>query len=209
MPGSNPPSHAVATYLFAWNPALVFKWPELPADVRKVARRGHLDTGWNSGRTRAIEVGSRAFLVRVGVEPRGLFGAGYVLEAPVQRLHWVPEKAARGLMTNYLELRIDALFELPPVTYADLAAPPFSRFRWGVRSSGTRVPTTLADALEELWERKTAALAAMAANAKPMAKSTPKPTAKSTGTTAARTAKQAKKPPAKRPVTRKKTDARQ
>jgi len=123
--------------------------------VRKVARRGHLDTDWNSGRMRAIEVGSRAFLVRVGVEPKGLFGAGYVLKAPVERLHWRPEKAALGLKTNYLELRLDQLFALPPVTYADLAVPPFARFRWGVRSSGTRVPTTLADALEDLWERKT------------------------------------------------------
>lgn len=147
----------MATYLFAWNPALVWKWPELASDVRKVARRGHLDTGWNSGRTRSIEVGSRAFLVRVGVEPKGLFGAGYVLKAPEERIHWRPEKAALGLTTNYLELRLDQLFELPPVTYADLAVPPFSRFRWGVRSSGTRVPMTLADALETLWERKTKA----------------------------------------------------
>ncbi len=146
----------MSTYLFAWNPSLTFKWPELAKDVRKVARRGHLDTGWNCGRTRAIEVGSRAFLVRVGVEPKGLFGAGYVLTAPEARLHWRPEKAALGMTTQYLELRLDQLFELPPVTYADLAVPPFGRFRWGVRSSGMRVPTTLADALEVLWEAKTA-----------------------------------------------------
>lgn len=150
----------MATYLFAWNPALVWKWPELAQDVRTVARRGHFDTDWNSGRNRAIEVGSRAFLVRVGVEPKGLFGAGYVLKAPEPRLHWRPEKAALGLLTQHLELRITELFELPPVTYADLAVPPFSRFRWGVRSSGTRVPTALADALEDLWERKTARPAA-------------------------------------------------
>lgn len=146
----------MATYLFAWNPALIFKWPDLAKDVRTVARRGHLDTGWNCGRTRAIEVGSRAFLVRVGVEPKGLFGAGYVLTAPEARLHWRPEKAALGMTTQFLELRLDQLFESPPVTYADLAVPPFGRFRWGVRSSGMRVPTTLADALEVLWEEKTA-----------------------------------------------------
>ena len=144
---------SVATYLFAWNPSLIFKWPELPDDVRRVARRGHLDTRWNAGRARSIEPGSRAFLVRVGVEPRGLFGAGYVLTAPVTGPHWSPEKLARGAVTNFVDLRLDQLFELPPLTYADLAVPPFGRFRWGVRSSGTRVPTTLADALEDLWER--------------------------------------------------------
>jgi 5-methylcytosine-specific restriction protein A len=143
----------MATYLFAWNPSL-WTWPELVADVRRVKRRGHVDTEWSAGRTRAIEVGSRAFLVRVGVEPKGLFGAGYTLSEPESRLHWWPEKAAKGIMTKYLKLRVDALFELPPVTYADLAKPPFGRFRWGVRASGVRVPSTLADRLEDLWEAK-------------------------------------------------------
>jgi 5-methylcytosine-specific restriction protein A len=143
----------MATYLFAWNPSL-WTWPRLAADVRRVRRRGHVDAEWNAGRTRAIEVGSRAFLVRVGVEPKGIFGAGYTLSEPVAAPHWWPERAARGMMTQRLKLRIDALFELPPVTYADLAPPPFGRFRWGVRASGVRVPSALADRLEELWEAR-------------------------------------------------------
>jgi 5-methylcytosine-specific restriction enzyme A len=143
----------MATYLFAWNPAL-WSWPELPGDIRKLKRRGHVDIEWSGGRTRTIEVGSRAFLVRVGVEPRGIFGAGYTLTAPEPREHWRPEKAAQGAMTQYLHLRLETLLELPSVTYADLAVPPFSRFRWGVRQSGTSVPTALADALENLWEAR-------------------------------------------------------
>ncbi len=154
----------MATYLFAWNPSL-WKWPELRADVRKLARRGHLDTEWSAGRTRRMEAGSRAFLVRVGVAPKGLFGAGYVLTEPEERAHWWPEKAARGATTQYVTLRLSQLFELPPVTYADLAAPPFARFRWGVRASGVRVPSTLADALEDLWESHAAQPLALRAGA--------------------------------------------
>ena len=45
---------------------------------------------------------------------------------------------------------------MPLVTYEDLALPPFKRFRWGVRSSGVRIPSTLADALEDLWEARVA-----------------------------------------------------
>ena len=37
-----------------------------------------------------------------------------------------------------------------------LGVPPFARFRWGVRSSGVRIPSTLADRLEDLWEERTA-----------------------------------------------------
>ena len=145
----------MATYLFAWNPAL-WSWPELPADIRRLERQGHVDTDWSAGRTRAIEIGSRAFLVRVGVPPKGIFGAGCTMTAPQPAPHWRPEKAAAGATTQYLHLRLEALFALPPVTYDDLAIPPFARFRWGVRASGVRVPSTLADALEDLWEARLA-----------------------------------------------------
>ncbi len=141
----------MATYLFAWNPSL-WAWPELPTDMRRLARQGHLDTEWSAGRTRSLEVGSRAFLVRVGVPPKGLFGAGYTLTEPQAAPHWRPERAAAGATTQYLKLRLEMLRPLPFVTYDDLAAPPFARFRWGVRASGVRIPSTLAEQLEELWE---------------------------------------------------------
>jgi 5-methylcytosine-specific restriction protein A len=147
----------MATYLFAWNPSL-WSWPELANDIRRLGKRGHVDTQWNAGRTRAIEAGSRAFLVRVGVEPKGIFGAGYTLSAPEPAAHWRPEKAAQGVTTQRLRLRLDALFASPPLLYADLAVPPFARFRWGVRASGVHVPSALADALEDLWEAKVAAV---------------------------------------------------
>jgi 5-methylcytosine-specific restriction protein A len=146
----------MATYLFAWNPS-IWEWPEMPADIRRIARRGHVDTGWNAGRVRNIEVGSRAFLVRVGIPPKGIFGAGYTLTEPQPAPHWRPEKAAVGAVTQYLRLRLEVLQPLPAVTYDDLAKPPFARFRWGVRASGVRVPSTLADALEDLWEARLAA----------------------------------------------------
>ena len=149
----------MATYLFAWNPSL-WNWPELALDIRQLKRRGHFDTEWNSGRVRNIEIGSRAFLVRVGVPPKGLFGAGYTLTAPAPTVHWRPEKAAVGAVQQRLTLRLDSLLLLPPVTYDDLAVPPFARFRWGVRSSGVRIPSTLAEAIEALWEARLAAAAA-------------------------------------------------
>ena len=150
----------MATYLFAWNPAL-WNWPELERDIRKLHRRGHFDTEWNSGRVRNIEIGSRAFLIRVGVPPKGIFGAGHTLCDPVPTMHWRPEKAATGAIQQRLRLRLEALHPLPLVTYDDLAVPPFARFRWGVRSSGVHIPSALADALEDLWEaRRATALAA-------------------------------------------------
>ena len=145
----------MATYLFAWNPA-IWNWPELAGDIRKLARRDHLDTGWSSGRHRNIDPGSRAFFVRLGVPPKGIFGSGVTLTAPVARLHWMKEKAAAGITTNHVKLRLEALFEMQLITFDELTEPPFGRFRWGVRSSGTYLPETIADALEVLWETRVA-----------------------------------------------------
>jgi 5-methylcytosine-specific restriction enzyme A len=150
------------TYLFAWNPKL-WDWPTLAADVRRLSRRGYFDTEWSSGRAKSLEPGSRAFMVKLGVQPKGLYGAGTVMTAPVERLHWRQDKAAQGRTTCYVMLRLDALFEAPIVTFDDLAKPPFMRYRWAVRQSGTRVPSTIADALERLWDERVGTAIAPAA----------------------------------------------
>ena len=145
----------MATYLFAWNP-VHWNWPELRREVRKVERRGYVDIQWSSGRIRAIEPGSRAFMVRLGVPPKGIIGAGFTLTAPEAGEHWVASKAKAGIPGLYLNMRFEVLREAPPVTFDDFARPPFSRFRWGIRQSGTRLPSSLAEALEELWETRIA-----------------------------------------------------
>jgi len=150
----------VATYLFAFNPA-IWNWPAMATDIRRLARRGHLEAEWSCGRHRNIDPGSRAFLVRLGVAPKGIFGSGVTLTAPVTRRHWIAEKAAAGQTYNYVTLRLEGLFALPLITFDELTVPPFRRFRWGVRSSGTYLPETVADALEDLWEARVDAMASL------------------------------------------------
>lgn len=162
----------MATYLFAWNPA-IWNWPKLAADIRALARRGHFDTRWSCGRHRNIEPGSRAFLVRLGVPPKGIFGSGVTLNAPAPGPHWIEAKAAAGISTNYTTLRLETLFEMPLITFDELTVPPFRRYRWGVRSSGTYLPSAIGDALEDLWEARVAAAARPAA-ATPRSASAPR-----------------------------------
>ena len=144
------------TYVFAWNPHLG-GWPELARERRAIARRGHVDIEWACGRTRAIEPGSRAFFVRLGVPPKGLIGAGYTLSPPWEDAHWLADKASTGATTHYLKLRLEYLQDTPLIALDELARPPFRRFRWAVRQSGTRMPSTIADALEPWWEERVAA----------------------------------------------------
>ena len=143
----------MATYVFAWNPRL-WGWPELARDASAIARHGHVDIEWAGGRTRAIEPGSRAFFVRLGVPPKGLIGAGHTLSEPWEDVHWLEEKRALGATTHYLKLRLEFLRATPLITLDELARPPFRRFRWAVRQSGTRMPSSIDDALEPWWEAR-------------------------------------------------------
>jgi hypothetical protein len=76
----------------------------------------------------------------------GIIGAGVTLTAPEEGEHWIAAKAAAGVPGLYLLMRFEVLSTTPLVTFDDLARPPYSRFRWGIRASGTRLPSTLADA---------------------------------------------------------------
>ena len=107
-----------------------------------------------SGRTRSIEPGSRAFFVRLGVPPKGLIGSGHALSEPWEGPHWLEHKAALGITTHYLKLRLEFLRDEPLISLDELARPPFGRFRWTVRQSGTRMPSSIADALEPWWEAR-------------------------------------------------------
>lgn len=143
----------MSTHLFAFNPRL-WSWPSLDDDIRTLARRGHFDTEWSCGRFRAIEPGSRAFLVRLGVPPKGLFGAGVVMTAPAEREHWLERKRDAGVPSRSVMLRLDRLYTAPLITFDELEVPPWRRFRWGIRASGTRLPSALADALEPWWAER-------------------------------------------------------
>lgn len=143
----------MATFLFAWNPKY-WNWPELAAERRRIARKGFVDAQWASGRTRQIEPGSRAFMARLGVPPKGIIGSGVTMTAPVPGVHWREDKKLKRQTTLHLVIRWDALFETPLVSFDELAVPPFSRFRWATRASGMRIPSHVADALETLWETK-------------------------------------------------------
>ena len=143
----------MSTHLFAFNPKL-WNWPSLRDDIRTLARRGHLDTEWSCGRFRAIEPGSRAFMVRLGVPPKGLIGSGVVMTAPADREHWIEAKRDAGVPSRSVVLRLDRLFDVPLISFDELDVPPWRRFRWAVRASGTRLPSALADALEPWWAER-------------------------------------------------------
>src|SRR4051812_1432251 len=67
---------AAGTYLLTWNPNN-WPWDDLEFVAGKTAEGRHVDDRWSCGNTKRIRAGDRLFLLRQGVEPRGIMAAGW------------------------------------------------------------------------------------------------------------------------------------
>jgi hypothetical protein len=68
-------------YLFGWNP-VKFKWEDIDDDIQKLHTEGKLEEDWSVASHKTIKPGDRAYVVRVGVEPKGIFASGYISSEP-------------------------------------------------------------------------------------------------------------------------------
>jgi 5-methylcytosine-specific restriction enzyme A len=146
----------MGTYLFAWNPKRwTWKDEELAAEIRDVQAKGSSDSRWSCGNRRALPVGSRFFLIRLGQEPRGLVGSGTTASEPTLRPHWDNAQRRMGKVHSSVRIRFDFLSREPLVTWAELQRQPFASMRWGVQASGIALPQDVAMTLEAVWARRT------------------------------------------------------
>ena len=99
--------------------------------------------------------GDRVFLMRLGREPRGVFGSGTVVVEPYEDIHWDPEKADLGKIALFIQFQIDGLLdpEHEPILWRERlkSEAPFSRMHWDTQMSGIRIPDEVANELEKVW----------------------------------------------------------
>lgn len=141
----------MATHLLTWNPRRSGDSAIEAIAVELLSGR-HKGSSWSSGSSRNISPGSRFFLLRQGVEPRGVVGSGWITGEPFSDLHWDRARAARGDEAHYVPIRFDHL--IPP----DVAAPfpghrvtRLKKIHWATQSSGIRIPDDAAELLEQYW----------------------------------------------------------
>lgn len=141
----------MATWLLTWNP-VNWDWTTLASDVRKVGRDGQLSDRWSCGNARRISEGERFFLLRQGVQPRGLLGSGVTASEPYEDKHF----GGRG-RAWYVDVTFDSLYESPVIPTEELTRPEggLDCTAWRTQASGVRIPGTIAAPLEALWEERT------------------------------------------------------
>ncbi len=137
------------TYLLTWNPK---RWDwNLDDDVSSLKLHGYFDGRWSSGSTKRIEIGDRIYLMRLGVEPRGVMASGYALSSVFQHEHW---DSNRDDLANYVDVRFDTIL-VPDVDGVlplfVLQNGPTSKTHWTPQASGTSIDPVSAMHLDMIW----------------------------------------------------------
>jgi 5-methylcytosine-specific restriction protein A len=138
------------SFLFAWNPK---KWPwdDLAKDVKTCRKYGRLKETWNCAGHKLIQPGDRAFLVRVGADPKGIMGSGYITSLPFLAPHWKNEDK----MAYRVNIEFDILFD---TEHEDILTLDKLKFKtktkqvWTPQSSGIVIKREVVGKLERMWE---------------------------------------------------------
>ncbi len=142
------------TFLLAWNPE-IWPWHDLPEMADKVGREGSAERWWRCVSHRKAQPDHRVFLIRLGVEPRGIMAAGWIVDGPEERPHYEPQRAANNEKAWFVRVRFDAL--LNPAVEPILPHEQLSHQRilsaqnWSPRGSGISIRSDIAAELEVVW----------------------------------------------------------
>lgn len=143
----------MTTYLLTWNPKK-WEWVGLARHIGALAARGYYRSDWSCGNTKGIAKGDRVFLLRQGLEPRGICGSGCADSPVYEDTHWSEAKAEKGKVTRYVRVKWDVLLDAERESIFPrewLNEPPLSEVNWNTQISGIRIPEGAAAELEERW----------------------------------------------------------
>lgn len=137
-------------YLMTWNPTL-YPPSKMEEFVTRLEARGSAEFSWSTGNRRTMEVGARVFLIRQGVEPRGLVGVGVTTGEVEQAPHWRPEERERGKTSNLVEVRWDALATEPFLDRSGLVSLTGDEALWSSAAGGVEIDPLVQVKLEPAW----------------------------------------------------------
>jgi hypothetical protein len=133
-------------FLFGWNPQ---KWPwaDLEDDIKKLGAEGGLKEDWSAASHKAIQVGDQAYIVRLGVEPKGIFASGTITSEPYRAFR-------KGRHHFRVDITLDVLLnpEKEQILTLDiLKTGNLASQTWTPQASGISIKPQLVDELEGLW----------------------------------------------------------
>jgi 5-methylcytosine-specific restriction protein A len=140
----------MSAYLYTWNPNR-WVWSDQQDAIYRVNNSDQYDMYWSCGNTKRIEIGDLFFLVRLGVEPKGIIGCGYISSRPYLLPHWDEQKAREGKSALRTDLLFKALSEEPIISLPYLQNK-YPNYAWTPQAGGLSVPGEIAEELFSLLQ---------------------------------------------------------
>lgn len=132
----------MSAFLYTWNPKR-WSWVDQADAIYRVNNGKPYDMYWSCGNTKKIAVGDVFFLMRLGEEPKGIIGCGYVSSTPYELPHWDANKASEGLLALRTDLLFKALTDHPIIDVKELASR-FPEYNWTPQGGGQSIPEEIA-----------------------------------------------------------------
>ncbi|BDR70899.1 hypothetical protein K144313037_23110 [Clostridium tetani] len=142
----------MATYLLTYNPTK-WKWDDIDRAIKQLDEDGRYIDSWSCSNSKKIQQGDRVFLIRLGIEPKGIIASGIAYEGWYRDTHWNEEKKREGKLTNYIDVDFDILLnaDKEPILSMDSLLSINNDYRWSSQSSGITIPEEIALDLEKQW----------------------------------------------------------
>lgn len=134
-------------YLFGWNP-IKFKWDDIDNDIKKLADTGKYEDNWSVVSHKTIQPGDSAYIMRVGVEPKGIFASGIIASEPYLAFR-------NGRHYYRITIALDVLLnpdKEPILTLDILKTGNLAAQTWTPQASGISIRPELVEELEGVWQ---------------------------------------------------------
>jgi 5-methylcytosine-specific restriction protein B len=143
--------NSTKSWLLSWNPKN-WDWTTLATDRASTSAGEAVTHDWRCASSAARE-GDHVFLMRTGVDPKGIVAFGLVARAPYVATHYDVEKAKDGKTTQFIdvefiEIRDAAQDPIVPLESLEREAPDQT---WNPQSSGIAIKPKAARMLSRLW----------------------------------------------------------
>jgi hypothetical protein len=133
-------------YLFGWNP-VKWEWAGLDNDIKTLVGTGKFEENWSVASHKTIQPGDRAYVIRLGKEPRGIFASGFIASEPYHAYR-------NGRKCYRIDIAFDVLLNpekesiltMDILKTGDLAAQ-----NWTPQASGISIKPQLVDEVEGVW----------------------------------------------------------
>lgn len=127
-----------------------FDWEFINQDIKEIEKTGVTTRHWSIVSFKKVKPGDRAFVMRLGKEPKGIIGSGIIKSGARLRKHWSGENK----LAYYAKVEFDIILnpDLEPILSLEfLKSGKLSKFNWTPQASGIEIPQTYSDELETAW----------------------------------------------------------